>query len=266
MSLGVGKDLKVLLDRAKDRGWKVSLTNGGHVRAEYGETGEVVTTSYTPSDPRANKNFLADMRRIERNNPAPPEPEKVTVSHYPKAKLVRISFPISQLPKDIAQRAKEKKIRMEVFASKDGARFWVQLNSYSESGAVPVIEGRRLRIQTTTNKMGIRTALQFPRFEAIPIPHPSSHKNNRWRVEFPQEWIDLNNPEGTLPPPPPSEKETTPHKEESPAPVQREKFLEDLREGIDIVNSLVEDLPPNYEAKFYQDENGQLKCKVTREV
>jgi predicted RNA binding protein YcfA (HicA-like mRNA interferase family) len=48
---------------AKARGWKASLTNGGHVRLEHLEAAAVVVTSSTPSCCRTIRNLMAEMKR-----------------------------------------------------------------------------------------------------------------------------------------------------------------------------------------------------------
>jgi hypothetical protein len=47
---------------AMERGWQVSITNGGHLKF-VSPTGTVLFTSSTPSDWRAWKNFRSQLRR-----------------------------------------------------------------------------------------------------------------------------------------------------------------------------------------------------------
>lgn len=60
-----------LIREAQQRGWRASRTNGGHVRLQH-QSGAVVFTSSTPSDPRTFINTIAQMRRVERRAGATP--------------------------------------------------------------------------------------------------------------------------------------------------------------------------------------------------
>lgn len=46
-------------------GWEWSLTKGGHVKGKHA-SGAIVFTSASPSDHRAQKNLLSDIRRLEK--------------------------------------------------------------------------------------------------------------------------------------------------------------------------------------------------------
>lgn len=46
--------------------WSVDVTRGGHIRLTHTRTGKVLFASRTPSDWRADKNFLSQVRRVER--------------------------------------------------------------------------------------------------------------------------------------------------------------------------------------------------------
>jgi hypothetical protein len=50
---------------AVERGWEVDMTNGGHVRLRH-PNGAVVITTGTKGRGRGERNFLADLRRAER--------------------------------------------------------------------------------------------------------------------------------------------------------------------------------------------------------
>ncbi|KXV60273.1 hypothetical protein AD948_05875 [Acetobacter senegalensis] len=55
---------KKLLATVKGRGWSATRTNGGHVRWQH-DSGAFLFGSATPSDNRAIKNLMAQMKRVE---------------------------------------------------------------------------------------------------------------------------------------------------------------------------------------------------------
>lgn len=57
------KDLKDLMRRARDAGWTVKLTKGGHLKFIPPDNGVPVFTGSTPSDHRAYHNLCAMLRR-----------------------------------------------------------------------------------------------------------------------------------------------------------------------------------------------------------
>lgn len=62
---GRSKNLLPLLEYAQANGWKVALTNGGHLRFTKAER-PIIHTSSTPSDWRAVRNALAMLARADR--------------------------------------------------------------------------------------------------------------------------------------------------------------------------------------------------------
>ena len=62
VSKGAPKELKVLIERAKAQGWEVTKNNGNHLRWK-SPTGASVFTAGTPSDWRAIKNIMRDLRK-----------------------------------------------------------------------------------------------------------------------------------------------------------------------------------------------------------
>jgi predicted RNA binding protein YcfA (HicA-like mRNA interferase family) len=54
------RDLRQLAKRA---GWTISTTGGGHLRLEHPEANGPVITGSTPSDHRAIRNAVAQMKR-----------------------------------------------------------------------------------------------------------------------------------------------------------------------------------------------------------
>ncbi len=56
------KKLRKIIREAEKQGWKSGLTRGGHIRLR-SPSGGIVHASATPSDPRAIKNILSDMKR-----------------------------------------------------------------------------------------------------------------------------------------------------------------------------------------------------------
>jgi hypothetical protein len=59
------KDLRQLLGQYAKHGFRVSRTNGGHLRFE-GPNGELVFGASTPSDHRSLKNLKAQLDRVIR--------------------------------------------------------------------------------------------------------------------------------------------------------------------------------------------------------
>jgi len=55
------KDFRALIDEATKQGWEVTKTNGGHLRW-LSPTGKVVFSSFSPSDRRAIKNTMSQLR------------------------------------------------------------------------------------------------------------------------------------------------------------------------------------------------------------
>jgi len=55
--------LREFLALPECRGWEISMTRGTHVRLVHPEAKGPVFVSLTPSDHRAQKNMLSDMRR-----------------------------------------------------------------------------------------------------------------------------------------------------------------------------------------------------------
>lgn len=58
------RELKQLREEAEDRGWKITKTNGGHLKWT-APKGGFIYTALTPSDRRAVKNIRAMMKRVE---------------------------------------------------------------------------------------------------------------------------------------------------------------------------------------------------------
>lgn len=56
--------MKKLLASVKERGWSATRTNGGHVKWQH-DSGAFLFGSATPSDSRAMKNLIAQMKRVE---------------------------------------------------------------------------------------------------------------------------------------------------------------------------------------------------------
>lgn len=60
------RDHAAEIDAAKARGWTATLTRKGHIKLTHPcHPGKSVFTSSTPSDPRATKNLVAMLRRVE---------------------------------------------------------------------------------------------------------------------------------------------------------------------------------------------------------
>jgi predicted RNA binding protein YcfA (HicA-like mRNA interferase family) len=57
------KDLKKILREAERQGWQVRQTKNGHWQAFSPDGAGIVTTGGTPSDHKALKNFVAQLRR-----------------------------------------------------------------------------------------------------------------------------------------------------------------------------------------------------------
>lgn len=62
---GRSKSMLPLLQYAQGNGWKVALTNGGHLRFTKPER-PIIHTSSTPSDWRAVRNALAMLAKADR--------------------------------------------------------------------------------------------------------------------------------------------------------------------------------------------------------
>lgn len=62
---GKCKDLRQLCREKIAQGWRIELTNGGHLRWTWPATGEIVFTSQTPSDWRALKNIKKRLSTVE---------------------------------------------------------------------------------------------------------------------------------------------------------------------------------------------------------
>jgi hypothetical protein len=62
------RDLRALLQHARQRGWRVERTRSGHWRLQH-RTGALVFTGTTPSCPRSLRNLRADLKRAERRDP-----------------------------------------------------------------------------------------------------------------------------------------------------------------------------------------------------
>ena len=54
-----------LVKKMRERGWVAEITKNNHLRFTHVETGQSVIHGGTASDHRAEKNFLALVRRIE---------------------------------------------------------------------------------------------------------------------------------------------------------------------------------------------------------
>nr|WP_079227320.1 hypothetical protein [Pseudomonas putida] len=62
-----GKRLEVVIGYAKNHGWSISITRGGHLRLT--KPGRpTVHTSRTPSDHRAVRNAVAQLSRADAKN------------------------------------------------------------------------------------------------------------------------------------------------------------------------------------------------------
>lgn len=59
--MGTSKELSVLIKQAREQGWKVASTNGGHYKW-LSPLGGFFFTAATPSDHRALKNIKRDLR------------------------------------------------------------------------------------------------------------------------------------------------------------------------------------------------------------
>lgn len=59
------KHRKLIKSMAR-RGWDYTTTKRGHLRFRHIASGAIVICSSSPSDPRAMKNFWADVKRCER--------------------------------------------------------------------------------------------------------------------------------------------------------------------------------------------------------
>lgn len=59
--------MRDLARRLRREGWRVLLTKRGHYKARPPDGGPFVVFSSTPSDGRAMKNTLADIRRARRS-------------------------------------------------------------------------------------------------------------------------------------------------------------------------------------------------------
>lgn len=62
MSIGTSKELKLIISKATSQGWEVTQNKANHLRWQSPEGG-VVFTALTPSDWRAFKNILRDLRK-----------------------------------------------------------------------------------------------------------------------------------------------------------------------------------------------------------
>lgn len=58
----VPRDMKPLVQAAREAGWEVTMSGGGHLRFE-APNGELVFTSSSPSCRRAAANTRAELRR-----------------------------------------------------------------------------------------------------------------------------------------------------------------------------------------------------------
>jgi len=66
------RQVRLYVKEAVERGWEVDLTNGGHIRLRH-PSGAVVITTGTKGRGRGERNFLADLRRAERDSVTPME-------------------------------------------------------------------------------------------------------------------------------------------------------------------------------------------------
>ena len=62
MSNGNNKELKLIIRKAEAQGWEVTQNKANHLRWE-SPVGGVVFTALTPSDWRAFKNILRDLKK-----------------------------------------------------------------------------------------------------------------------------------------------------------------------------------------------------------
>lgn len=60
-NMAINKDMQLLMKEAKDQGWFVELTRGGHYKWQ-SPSGNLVFSSQTPSDYRAVQNLKRDLR------------------------------------------------------------------------------------------------------------------------------------------------------------------------------------------------------------
>lgn len=58
----MNKDLDKLIGQAKEQGWEIQLKRSGHYKW-VSPAGKFVVSSSTPSDPRAIKNIVRDLKR-----------------------------------------------------------------------------------------------------------------------------------------------------------------------------------------------------------
>lgn len=71
------RDLAKLVETARNRGWSVTRSPGGHLRLTH-PNGALVYTASTPSDGRAIRNIGADIARAERQPQSPTTPSRPT--------------------------------------------------------------------------------------------------------------------------------------------------------------------------------------------
>jgi hypothetical protein len=64
--LSPDKDIRKLISEAEERGWTVEPTGSGHLRFK-GTHGQIVIVARTPKTSRAYHNYLARIRREEKN-------------------------------------------------------------------------------------------------------------------------------------------------------------------------------------------------------
>jgi hypothetical protein len=69
MLKGLAKDLRPLARKYQAKGWRLELTNKGHVRW-IAPSGETVVSGSTPSDWRATKQIEARLKRVDRKSKA----------------------------------------------------------------------------------------------------------------------------------------------------------------------------------------------------
>jgi predicted RNA binding protein YcfA (HicA-like mRNA interferase family) len=50
--------------RVRREGWQARITNGGHIKFVHDDAAGFVIASASPSDQRAERNVLRDMRRV----------------------------------------------------------------------------------------------------------------------------------------------------------------------------------------------------------
>lgn len=59
-------ELQQMIEKNRQGGWSVHLTNGGHWKWVHGRSGAFFFTGSTPSDHKVFRNIKSNIRRIER--------------------------------------------------------------------------------------------------------------------------------------------------------------------------------------------------------